>query len=618
MRRAVIAFLCLGTTLAFAAPPGIAPGSVSPARELELLISDNPRKALEDAEGWLAEARGKKDRELELKALRLQAMATDQMEDSSRLLEVAKRGQALARELQHPDAESEFIAARAAARLLEGRYVEAAKDFDDAFQLAATYRFEGNQARIRIGRGHLFLAIGRIPEALDAVTRAYAHYEKQGDRFGMSTALSTLATLYGRETATRADLEKAVEHHQRALELSQPEGGRFDRSTDFFNLGTAYLRLKKHEQARTHLEKSLALSIELKDEVGAAYAYHRLGTLEHELGRPKEGLELQDKALLVFGRTGDRAMEFRTQLARAEALAALGRKREGLEALERATGIAARLKSPRLEPMLHEAAAAIHARFGDYEQAFASVTALRNAEKRRDEAARSERSAELQARFELQQKEAENALLRAREQESEARRLALVLALVLSLVVLGIVAFFLGGYVRRHQRMANLAAKDDLTGIANRRSILEHGRLHVRRGRKGGEGVCVALIDLDHFKSINDELGHAIGDNVLVAFANASSRQLRSQDRFGRFGGEEFLLVMPGADLAQVPYVFERLRRALNETPIAGLPEGRAITFSLGAAELRGVADDLESIIQRADRALYRAKQAGRDRFETG
>ena len=610
LRPPLVALLCIATPDALAADSSL--------RELELLISDNPRKAVADADGWLADAKAKQDKALELKALRLQALALDQMEDDSHLLEVATRGLALARESHAPAAEVEFIAARAAARMLAGKYAESAKDYDEAMKLATQHLMEDHQARFHIARGHLFLAMGRIPEALDALTTAYNRFEKRGDRFGMSNALSALATLYGRETAGTADLEKAVDYHQRAIELAQPYAGRYDRSTDFFNLGTAYLRLKKFDRARQFLEKSLAISQDLQDTVGTAYGHQRLGVLEMEQGHPREALALEDKALEVFSRTGDRAAEFRTLLARAEALAQLERKRESLEALAQAAAVSERLNSPRLEPLLHEAAARIHSRFGDFEKAYAALASLRSAERRRDEAARSDRASELQARFDLQQKEAENVLLRMRERESEARRLALALALVLSLLVLGIVAFFLVGYVRSHQRVAALAMKDDLTGIANRRNILEYGRLHVRRSRKGGEGLCVALLDLDHFKSINDELGHAVGDNVLKAFAETCTRQLRSQDRLGRFGGEEFLLVMPGVDSAQVPYVFERLRKALIETPIPGIPADRNITFSLGAAELRGVADDLESLIQRADRALYRAKQAGRDRFETG
>lgn len=614
-RAAAILAVVLGFAAALVAGPA---GAASEARELELRISDNPRQALADAQAWLAESARTRDRALELKALRLKVLAHDQVEDDRGLLEAAARGLALAKELHHPEAEAEFIAARGAAHVIAGRYPEALRDYDEAIRHATTHRLEDHIARVNLGRGLLFLAMGRVPDALDALTLAHSRYEKLGDRFGMSTTLSALASVYGRETATPAELEKAVAYHQRAIELAQSYAGRFDHGTDLFNLGTIYLRMRQYDRARTNLLASLAISQELGDPTGMAYAHYRLGVLELTQGRARDALAFHDKAIAEFGTTGDRALQFRTHLARAEALAVLDRKRESLEALETAAGLARQVASTRLDPQLHESAARIHARYGDFEAAYRASVALREAERRRDEAARTERVSEQQARFELQQKEAENALLRARDRESEARRLALVLALILSLVVLGVVGFLFVATIRRHRAAASLALKDDLTGIANRRNILEYGRQVVRRARKGGEGVCVAVIDLDHFKAVNDELGHGVGDNVLRAFAELAARQRRSQDRVGRLGGEEFLVVMPGADLTHVPSVFERLRRAVQELRIPGVPEGRKITFSMGAAEVRGVADDLDSVIQRADRALYRAKQAGRDRFETG
>jgi diguanylate cyclase (GGDEF)-like protein len=606
--------------LALAALPwaalAIHPGSE--LRDLELRVSESPRKSLADATSWQAEAQRAGNRPLQLKSLRLQALALEQLEEAPRLAEVASRGLALARELQHREAECEFVAARAGAHRVAGRYAESARDYAEALRLAEAYALEDHQARFAVSRGHVEHALGRIPEALDWIMKGHARYERIGDRFGMSYALSALANVHGRQEAGPADLEKAVTYNTRSLELSQPEGGRSDRATDYYNLGTTYLRLKNHELAQGYLEKSLALFRELGDELGVAYADHRLGLLEAERRRPREALALQDRALAIFARTGSRAMELLTQLARAEALSLIERRGESLEALARARAVAQQLGSAQLAARYHEAAARIHARFGEFDKAYAESQQLREAEKKRDELARTERAAEMQARFELQQKEAENSVLRARERESEARRLALVLSLILSLVVLGALAFILADYIRRHRRVANLALRDELTGIANRRSIVEYGRLQVRNSRRTNEGLAIALIDLDRFKSVNDELGHAVGDRVLMAFATTCSQQLRSLDRLGRFGGEEFLLVMPGADLAQIPHVFERLRKALNERPIEGLPAGRQITFSLGASEFRGVADDLESLIQRADRALYRAKESGRDRFETG
>jgi diguanylate cyclase (GGDEF)-like protein len=603
----------MGALLA-AAPASAA----SEARELELRISDNPRQALADAQQWLAEAARTNNTTLELKALRLKVLAHDQVEDDRGLTDAAARGLALAKELHHPRPRPSSSPPARARMSIGGRYPEALADYDEAMRLAISHRLEDRVARINLGRGQLFLAMGRVPDALDALTLAHARYEKLGDRFGMSTTLSALASVYGRETATTADIEKAIAYHQRAIELAQSYGGRYDRGTDLFNLGTLYLRLKQYDRARANIQASLAISQELKDPTGMAYAHYRLGDLELKQGRPRDALALHDKAIAEFGGGGDRALQFRTHLARAEALAALDRKREALEALETAANLAQQVASTRLDPQLHESAARIHGRFGDFDAAYRALLALREAERRRDEAAKTERVSEQQARFELQQKEAgERAAARARARVGGAPPRPRAGADPLARGA-GRGRVPAGRLRAAPPRGGDLALKDDLTGIANRRSILEYGRQVVRRARKGGEGVSVAVIDLDHFKAVNDELGHAVGDNVLRAFAELAARQRRSQDRVGRLGGEEFLVVMPGAPISHLPSVFERLRRAVQELRIEGVPEGRTLTFSMGAAELRGVADDLDSIIQRADDALYRAKQAGRDRLETG
>jgi diguanylate cyclase (GGDEF)-like protein len=130
--------------------------------------------------------------------------------------------------------------------------------------------------------------------------------------------------------------------------------------------------------------------------------------------------------------------------------------------------------------------------------------------------------------------------------------------------------------------------------------------------------MCLALIDIDHFKTINDVCGHAVGDAVLAAFAGVCAQQLRSNDRLGRYGGEEFLLIMPGSDITQMPQVFSRLRSAIQRIDVPGLLPGHAPTFSMGAVEVTGPADDLDKLIKNADDALYRAKQGGRDRYELG
>ncbi|MCW5709797.1 diguanylate cyclase [Shinella yambaruensis] len=161
---------------------------------------------------------------------------------------------------------------------------------------------------------------------------------------------------------------------------------------------------------------------------------------------------------------------------------------------------------------------------------------------------------------------------------------------------------------------AQLAADTDpLTGLFNRRAAMARLDAEMRIAFRDCTQLSLALIDLDHFKTINDRFGHARGDEVLRHFAAAGRRQLRGGDTFARVGGEEFLMLMPGAGLREATRAVERLRRHVaQEKNRIGL--GCAYTMSAGVAEYCGNA--AEDLFERADRALYRAKHLGRDRIE--
>jgi len=311
-------------------------------------------------------------------------------------------------------------------------------------------------------------------------------------------------------------------------------------------------------------------------------------------------------------------MQFLAQLGRAQGLAAQRRRKESLAALAAAEALVKKLGAPHRDAQYHEAAARVHASLGEWQPAYEETIALRQAEREVARLSNRRIAEEMQNRFGTKLHETENQLLRAQTKTQEAQRLVLVMALVLSALVALALVGYLVRQARQSRRFAMLAMRDDLTGLPNRRSILDFMRLQFRGQRSQDGGLVVALIDIDHFKLINDELGHSVGDEVLKAFALACLKGLRSEDRLGRFGGEEFVVAMPGSQIAQVPVVFERLRQSVAHLRAAGFPEERAITFSMGATASRDSDPDLDSIIKRADDALYRAKKLGRNRFEVG
>ena len=163
------------------------------------------------------------------------------------------------------------------------------------------------------------------------------------------------------------------------------------------------------------------------------------------------------------------------------------------------------------------------------------------------------------------------------------------------------------------ERIQALATRDELTGLLNRRAVLERLHVELRERDRALPLLCVALIDLDHFKRINDNHGHAAGDQVLRRFAELARAEVRGGDVVARWGGEEFLVMMPGASIEQGLRGLERIRQRLLASPFDGIEAGLVVTFSAGLALCNSEAD-LEPAIERADAAMYGAKQTGRDR----
>lgn len=186
----------------------------------------------------------------------------------------------------------------------------------------------------------------------------------------------------------------------------------------------------------------------------------------------------------------------------------------------------------------------------------------------------------------------------------------LVTALVLHLALVALVV------ARLMAELSRLSRHDGLTELLNRRAVDDLLRDEARRAVRANKPFSVLMIDADYFKSINDRFGHAAGDEALRHLAQILSAQMRDIDRVGRFGGEEFIVLLPGTSSTEALSAAERLREALLRRPWAWQGESLRLTVSTGVAAWRGPHDAVELLLQRADAALYRAKSLGRDRFE--
>jgi diguanylate cyclase (GGDEF)-like protein len=199
------------------------------------------------------------------------------------------------------------------------------------------------------------------------------------------------------------------------------------------------------------------------------------------------------------------------------------------------------------------------------------------------------------------------------------------------IVLTAVLGFFsvMGGYVSKLrkelsdskvrleealQRIEHMVSTDELTGVQNRRSLIDLLDRQRSRADRFGSAFSVLMVDIDHFKSINDTHGHHVGDVVLSAFARAAAVNLRPTDVFGRYGGEEFLALLDQTPVQNVTVVAERLCALARGLNFDDLAPGLRITVSIGGTDYRKP-ERWQTTVERADQALYRAKKGGRDRF---
>lgn len=172
----------------------------------------------------------------------------------------------------------------------------------------------------------------------------------------------------------------------------------------------------------------------------------------------------------------------------------------------------------------------------------------------------------------------------------------------------------------KNRALAEASARDALTGLYNRRYVIDKIEAEMNRALRHGSPMAIMMLDLDRFKQINDSFGHPVGDQVLQSLGNFLRENCRIYDTPGRYGGEEFCLMLPDTRLENTLIVAERIRQRIESTPFVSGPITIHLTTSIGVAALESVPEEAlfsaAALLERADRALYTAKDRGRNRVE--
>jgi len=343
----------------------------------------------------------------------------------------------------------------------------------------------------------------------------------------------------------------------------------------------------------------------------------RICEVRTELGEFTSARKSCDSAIAVFtaSQTMDVVKQTRSRLAQIDL--AEGNTARALSTLNDILVDGAADMPPRNVAPLFALRARANAARGNFAAAFADLDEYTKRYSAANETRRVRQIDGMRARFETDRQIERNAdlqqeLLLSKQREKELQRRTWI-AIAAGALVIGLLTAMLFGARRHRRQLSALATLDGLTQLPNRRHTADLATQAIAHASETSTPLTLALIDLDHFKAINDEYGHAAGDLVLRDFARLTRDVLRETDTFGRWGGEEFLLLMLGTSLDLALAVVERLRSRALDIALPGAKADFKVSMSAGLAGTVATPSSLDELVALADAALYRAKHDGRN-----
>jgi diguanylate cyclase (GGDEF)-like protein len=460
---------------------------------------------------------------------------------------------------------------------------------------------------------------GEYADAMTDLSRACPLYEAAGDPREIRGCVQAMAVVRYRAE----DYEGSIRLLRQLLPAYEAAGETSTLADVVYNLARAEDGAGRFDAARADYERTMRLCEAIKDDICMAYARYQLGGMLGRAKQPAPALVHLDAAQEAFSRIEDADAVAQIRIERARALIQLRRLDEARAELKRALAEHERDKQlPAIEDG-YELLSEIERSGGNNVAALQALQQAFAMHRQLDRASRDRDMTRLRIQYDSEKKEQENRFLLNERSLNEAaladagriRRLqGLVLVLAATLLVM---AAWVGLRQWRQARAYRLLAMtDELTTISNRRSIQTYLAQQAAEARASQKPLAVVLLDIDHFKKINDRFGHTAGDAVLKRVAQICQGALRNADRIGRTGGEEFLVVLPRTNLHDAREIAERLRVHVETSRFEEWGSELRTQISAGIGLWSAEDRDPMAVVQRADAALYRAKQNGRNRVE--
>ena len=481
-----------------------------------------------------------------------------------------------------------------------------------------------NLARCYNNIGNIYNKLSIFSDAMEYHLLSLKLEEELDEKEGIISSLNNI----GNVLKNIDEFEQALEYYQKALNISYEINNNRTIAITLNNIGNIYLSQEQYANALSFHNRSLIIKKELKDNFGIATSYNNIGISFQGLGSTTKALENYNLSLDMMKKMKDGNGIASSYFHIGITFFEKGNDQKASNNLEKALAYAQNYDNKKIMSSCYKILAEIYSKQRDYLKAYTAITLYTQMRDEMVSAQTQKAVAELQIRYETDKKEKEIELLKTNASitnyKSKVNEMFIII-LVIILIAVAVIGFFFYFQFRQkansnetieeqnaklteaYKKMEELAKTDALTGLSNRRDMYQKIKHETDRFERNEKPFTILMGDIDNFKKINDTYGHDAGDQVLTSIAALMTSTMRKQDIASRWGGEEFLILLPETDLEGGKRIAEILRERIKKESIQYKNHNLNVTITIGLSVYDRLHDVNESI-KDADKAMYLGK----------
>lgn len=457
--------------------------------------------------------------------------------------------------------------------------------------------------------GNIYYKLGDNVKSLECNIKQLEIARELGDPLTEASALNNIGLVY----LEMGDDGNALDYFQKSLDLYTADGRTDYVGNPLLNIGIIHRHHKRYDLALDCLNRSLAARREQQDKHGEALVWHNIGGVHYEKDELSSAAESYQRCIEIARECGDRRIEADAMLKQSQVKGRQGLTAAAFDQLQRAQELIDQTGSAKLLPALYRVYGELFERTEDYQRALDYFKKYITIQGEQNSKQVEERLRGLRTSFEADQTRKQNEIYRLKN--IELTRANQELGQLNRMIHKGEEYRFklMEQVAAQAQDLERLAKLDGLTGLYNRRYLDEALAREFARAKRYHDPLAVAMLDIDHFKQVNDTVSHHAGDEVLKIIAEILKANCRTVDLVARYGGEEFVMAFPNTGAEAAAMVCERICSAVEHFFWNRISKELRVTVSVGLSDETSLPNH-EKLLSAADARMYRAKEQGRNR----